>query len=365
MCSLVLLFALYADAQTSWFKATPLMDMPQTGGTCATYKGFPGGLYENCSNEMPADHDADGRRFAAKVQRLNGDGMATARGKVVLMSIGMSIALQEFTAFMAVANRSSLVNHRTLHIGNGAASGMDACTWFPAFGNPSCNSNVPNQYDRINSNLATGPRLKPDQVQVVWIKNANGRVHSFERGCSPLGTLCTPLCDERVPGCKNSPNTTDALNLEKEFGDTLRAAKQRWPNLKLAFITSRSYGGYARPSSANPEPFAYESGYAVKWLIEAQIKQVRTGKVDPVAGDLSYRVALWVAWGPYIWAAGPEPRSDGLAWCGGILSPNPPCNGEADFHPDGTHPSTVTKQVNMLMQFFLNSPYTHSWFAAK
>jgi len=168
-----------------------------------------------------------------------------------------------------------------------------------------------------------------------------------------------------VKGCKNSPNTTDASNLEQEFGNTLRAAKQRWPNLKLAFVTSRSYGGYAPPSGGNPEPFAYESGYAVKWLIEAQIKQVRTGNIDSVAGDLSYHVAPWIAWGPYFWADGPEPRSDGLAWCGGSLSPKPPCNGEADFHPDGTHPTAVTKQVNMLMQFFLNSPYTHAWFAAK
>jgi len=363
-CAAALVAVSGARAQKSLFSAPPMIDMPQSNRPCLTYKGYPGGLYETCSNAMPADHDADGKWFASKVRPLDRDGKPSSNGKVVLMSIGMSITMQEFAGFIAAAHRNPLVNQRTLHIGNGAASDQDACTWFPAYGPPACNTNLRNQYDRIGSNLATGPRLSSNQVEVIWVENANGRVHSFERGCSPFGALCMPLCDRGVPKCQNSPDTTDALNLERELGNTLRAAKQRWPNLKLAFITSRCYGGYAPASSANPEPFAYESGYAVKWLIEAQVKQIRTGKIDPVSGDLDYQVAPWVAWGPYFWASGPEPRSDGLAWCGGNLSPKPPCSGEAEFGPDGTHPAAVNKQASLLMQFFSNSPYARAWFAA-
>jgi hypothetical protein len=72
--------------------------------------------------------------------------------------------------------------------------------------------------------------------------------------------------------------------------------------------------------------------------------------------------APWIAWGPYFWAAGPVPRSDGLVWCDGTVTPNPPCNGALDFGPDGEHPTNTVKQTNMLMTFFLNSPYSAPWF---
>jgi hypothetical protein len=64
------------------------------------------------------------------------------------------------------------------------------------------------------------------------------------------------------------------------------------------------YGGYAE-TPLNPEPDSYETGFAVKDVIAAQI-----------AGEpkLSYRGrsrAPWLAWGPYLWADGLRPRSDG------------------------------------------------------
>lgn len=356
-----------ARAQTGLFSATPLMDMPQPNNTCLTYKGFAGGLYENCSDSVPSDHDADGKAFASQIVPLNASGTPSASGKVVLESIGMSAALSEFSEFLAIANKSSQVNHKTLYIGNGAESDMNACTWFPAFGLPSCNFTTQNQYDRISASLASGPRLTPSQVQVVWIDQGNGRVHPQLRGCLPEGTECVPLCNATPAGCNNTTYGTDALNLEQELGDILRAAKERWPNLKMAFFSGRIYGGYAignGDDTADPEPYAYEVGYAVKWLIEAQILQIRTGTIDPVAGDLGYDVAPWLGWGWYTWADGPIPRSDGLVWCDG--QPGPPCNGELDFGSDGLHPTIAgaTKVSNILMNFFLNSPYSKSWFAA-
>jgi hypothetical protein len=162
--------------------------------------------------------------------------------------------------------------------------------------------------------------------------------------------------------------TTEACIYEQQMGKIVRAARFRYPNLKQIFLSTRVYAGYA-PKPLNPEPYAYEYGFSGKWLIEAQIGQIKTSTIDPVAGDMNYvsGAAAWTAWGPYLWANGTTPRSDGLNWCNG--QNGAPCNGEVDFAPDGTHPSSndpghdgTTKVVNQLMTFFKTSPYTPSWF---
>jgi hypothetical protein len=144
--------------------------------------------------------------------------------------------------------------------------------------------------------------------------------------------------------------------LETELGDILRALRVRYPHLQEVFLSSRIYGGYAI-SPLNPEPYAYESGFSVKWVIQAQIQQMRNGGavVDARAGDLNDNtVAPWVAWGPYLWADGSRPRSDGLIWQ------------RSDFRADGTHPSPagIAKVGSALLRFFLDSPFTRCWFRA-
>jgi uncharacterized protein YjdB len=337
----------------------PLMDMTPSDN----YLNFSGGLYENSSDTVPSDHDADGKSFAAQIQPLDTNGNPSASGMIVFVSFGMSNAQIEFNSFVTITQGNSQVNHSTLHISNGASSEQDACYWFPAEGAPSCNSQFENEYDRISGDLSSSG-LSANQVQVAWIDNANGRVHPENRGCVPFGTLCNPLCDPTTTGCVNNENTTNAFNEEEEFGETLRAAKTRFPNLKLIFFSSRVYGGYANSDAADPEPFAYETGYGIKWLIQAQINQVATGAVDPVAGDLSYANAPWIAWSAYFWADGDTPRSDGLVWCNGQTGP--PCNGEQDFGSDGLHLTATggDKAANLLLNYLLTSPYTKSWFAA-
>jgi hypothetical protein len=311
-------------ASTLWaqkFVAVPLTDLG-----AGKYKGFQGGLYENGTNEVPHDHAADGLALAAQVKPI--------RGNFVLLAIGMSNTVIEFRGFQALVNSENRVNHATMVVLNGAKGSMTGCFWRFATENPilgGCRAPrfIHNQYDRIRDEVLTPAGLSEDQVEVIWVNNAN-----------PRPDVALPASD------------AEAYVYEKQIGEMARAARARYPNLKLMFISSRIYAGYASVP-LNPEPYAYEYGFSVKWLIQAQIEQMRSGKVDPIAGDLDYKkgVAPWIAWGPYLWADGTVPRTDGLTWKA------------SEFQEDGTHPNKdgVDKVAHSLEDFFMTSAYA-AWF---
>jgi len=271
-----------------------------------SYKGFEGGLYPGRSNAMPAQHALIGVLRGRAVQAVDANGNPNSNGKYVLLSLGMSNASNEFcgvgktvgcdaTTFIPAAAADPAVNHTRLVIVNGAQGGEDAVNW----DNPADAT-----YDRARALLGQ-LGVTEKQVEVVWLKQANA---------TPTTSL--PAQD------------ADAYRLERFLGDILRALKVRYPNVKQVFLSSRTYGGYAT-SQLNPEPYAYESGFAVKWLIQSQIDQANSGQTaDPRAGDLNYDgPSPWIAWGPYLWANGMTARSDGLVWT------------RSDFVADGTHPS--------------------------
>ena len=53
------------------------------------------------------------------------------------------------------------------------------------------------------------------------------------------------------------------LDILQQQGNIMRALKVRYPNIKVVFLASRIYAGYAS-TMLNPEPYAYESGFGVK-----------------------------------------------------------------------------------------------------
>jgi hypothetical protein len=114
-------------------------------------------------------------------------------------------------------------------------------------------------------------------------------------------------------------------------------------------LSSRTYGGYAK-TPLNPEPYAFESGLSVKWLIEDQIKGEPSLNYDSAKGSVK---AAWLSWGPYLWASGSTPRKDGFAY------------EVKDFSPgDGTHlsDSGVDKVGRLMLEFFRNDSTTRPWF---
>jgi hypothetical protein len=298
------------------------------------YLEFRGGLYPGGSNAPDGAHLAAGLAAAAQIAPLDVSGAPAGSGRYVLLSIGMSNTTQEFCndgsqarscllpGFMAQAGADAAVNQTTLAIVNGAAGGRAAPSWV---------SPTSAEYDRIRDTWLTPLGLSEKQVQIAWVKVAN-----------PGPTV-------RLPA-----EGADARVLLGQLGQIARALKVRYPNLRQMFVSSRIYAGFAT-TTLNPEPYAYESGFSVKWLIEAQAAQMDGSPPDVRAGDLRHDtgVAPWIGWGPYLWA-GRTPREDGLVWTVG------------DFASDGTHPSQSGrgKVAAQLLTFFKTSPVAACWFLA-
>jgi hypothetical protein len=313
----------------------PPLDEPARGA----YKGFARGLYPNSSNTMPAAHSNAGVNFARMVQPLDVNGQPSANGKILMMSVGMSNTTQEYcsgnnsggtnsancdpNSFMGLAAADASVNTASLGLIDGARGGQTAETW---------DSPSDANYDRVRNDILTPRGLSEQQIQVAWVKVANQQP-----------TVALPDAQ------------ADAIRQVTQIGNIVRALKTRYPNLRLVFLSSRIFAGYAT-TTLNPEPYAFEGGLAVKWVVEAQINQMAAGGVvqDARAGNLNYTtgVAPWIAWGPYLWGDGTNMRSDGLIWI------------QADFMSDGTHPSLsgVRKVGTLLLNFFKTSPQTKCWF---
>jgi hypothetical protein len=299
--------------------------VPLTELRGGTYLGFEGGLYPGGANQPPPDHISSGRIALRQIKPLDRDGRASPNGKIVLVSVGMSNTTQEFCCdpwtFMGQAAVDPVVNRKTLVIVNGASGGQSAETWDAPF-----RAN----YDRVRDTRLKPLGLTERQIQIAWVKQAN-----------PRPTVSLP------------DQAADAFQLEMSLGRIVRAMKTRWPNLRIVSFSSRTYGGYAS-TVLNPEPYAYESGFSVKWVIEAQIEQTRTGRIDRQSGDLAVVRAPWLAWGPYLWADGLNPRADGLVWR------------RSDFETDGTHPSRSGEEKvgRLLLNFFRSYPAARCWFLA-
>lgn len=284
----------------------PLNDL----GT-GTYQGFVGGFYANGQNVPPPAHEALGLMRMADVVPRNGTGAPAANGRIVVLSLGMSNTTQEFSTWVSQSNADPNRNP-SVQVVDGAQGGQDAVT----IANP--NANFWNVVDQRLANAG----VTPQQVQVVWLKEAIAGV--------------------------NGGFVAAATQLQGLLAQIARNVTARYPNVRLCFCSSRTYAGYAT-TALNPEPYAYESGFAVKWLIEQQVAGDPQLNADPSSGPV---VAPWIGFGAYLWTDGLTPRSDGLVW---------EC---ADVQPDGTHPSPSgrVKVAALLQQFFTTNSLTVPWY---
>jgi len=310
-----LICALAAPARASNCANTSIGKVPLTDLGTGLYQGFQGGLYAGGSNHRPDAHNAAGLVIANAMAPLDTSGNPDpVSGRIVLISIGMSNCTQEFSAFVPKARTDPLRNPSVFVID--CAEGGQAANVI---------NNVNAAYwDTVASRLR-GHGSSPLQAQIAWVKEADRQ---------PTGGF-----------------PASAETLEAHMRTVILIAKQVLPNLKLVYFTSRVYAGYAT-TTLNPDPYAYESGFSVKWLIDAQIQGDPGLNYNPANGAV---MAPWMAWGPYLWTDGMNPRIDGLVW---------PC----DYlnSTDGTHPSSIGRDVisDSLLAFFHADETTAPWYLA-
>jgi hypothetical protein len=292
-------------------ESTGLVPLPDLGK--GMYQGFEGGLYPGGVNEPPAAHLKAGLKLAKSIVPLDAEGQPSPDGKIVLLSCGMSNTTMEFSVFQKKAAAEPSLNPK-LVIVDGAQGGQTA----RVTANPSAN------YWKVDDERLAAAGVTAKQVQAVWIKQANAR-----------------------PG-EGFPEAAKVL--QNDMVATLHVLHDRFPNLKIAYLSSRIYGGYAT-TPLNPEPYAYEGGFAMKWVIADQMAGKPELNYDPAKGAVK---SPWVAWGPYLWMDGMKPRkSDGATWMKEDVVPN-----------DRTHPSDSgrARVAQMLLDFLKTDPTSKPWF---
>ncbi len=284
------------------------------------YKGQTGGLYGNGQNVPPEDRVKAAQTQTALIQPLDPNGNPSDAGRIVLISLGMSNTTQEFSTFKKLANADPN-KPRHVVIVDCAQGGQAAYEWAYASDDP---QDTRSPWTVMDQRLQKAG-VTAAQVQVVWLKQAQK----------------TPARLGEFPA--------HAENLRDDIAVILHRLAARFPSLRIAYLSSRIYAGYAA-TPLNPEPYAYESAFSVRWLIESQIANDPNLNHDPVQGEVKAPLILW---GPYLWGDGIIPRqSDGLVW------------NREDLGGDGTHPSTSGRQkvADMLLDFFKTDTNAKQWF---
>ncbi len=296
----------------------PLTDM----SVDEKYKGEEGGLYGGGKNQPPEKHLQVAFDLAKKIQPLNAEGQPDTNGKIVLISLGMSNTTQEFSEFVRIANADSEKSQKVVIV-DCAQGGMEAMMWATG-GSGRPNTQTRDPWTVMDERIKSAG-VSAKQVQAIWIKLA--RANPEAQGEYPK----------------------HADEMRGHYVTILNKLPERFPNLKIAYNSSRIYAGNAT-TRLNPEPFAYETAFVVRRLIQDQVKGDATLNHDASRGEVKSPLLLW---GPYLWADGDKGRKvDDLFWK------------VEDLAGDGTHPNLSGQQkvANLLLSFFKSDSTTKSWF---
>ncbi len=315
-----------------------------TGTYSADGATMQGGLYPSGQNARPMAFEADGVYLAThSIFPRNAAGASDpANGKIGFAALGMSTTNYVADGFIRqIAATPGVVNPKVVIV-NGGINGIGASHW-----------KDPNDavWATFQSRLAAAGIAGP-QLQAVWILLS-------ER--------------EQILGTDFRTATTTLRDWIKL---TVLSLKSKYPNVKITYLTGLPYQGYTDPSYTfvTNEPNGYESNFAPKLVIQAQIQ-----------GDASLRYqfngtpppAPWLSWGPYLWTNGLGP--DGVYGANTIPGRYLPTPFEArceDYRTsDGYHPASpgfpgympgfgADVYGGLLFDFMTTDPTSTPWFLA-
>jgi hypothetical protein len=287
--------------------AMNLVPLTETGSYDKNGTAYERGLYPGGAGTIPETHRKAGERIARSIVPLSSAGIPDPQGgKIVLLSEGHSNPRDYFNAFKRLLNEKKAeggVNSR-LELRNVCMGGQTTQL-------------IVEKVKRGKLQFAS-----PD-VQVAFLLTTSHP--AYRRG---MGQIPKDIAELPFP--------QKMQRMKQDLKQIVRAMAQACPNLKMVFLTSDVWRG-----NSGLEPEVYEEGFAVKWLIEDQLRG------DPeLAFEGKDRKAPWLAWGPYLWE--PDPPRD-------------------RFVADGVHasPQGAAVVVNLWLEFLSTDSTTRPWFLSR
>ena len=153
------------------------------------------------------------------------------------------------------------------------------------------------------ANDGEGRRCRGPWPVVANAQAGGGRITCFRSSGSTVNQPHTLASVPRMPHAQYLANNTIL---------TLQRLRQRFPNLRLAYLSSRIYAGYCRCTRSTRSLMPIEGAFAVRWVIQAQAKGDPLLNFDPSRGTV---MAPAIVWGPYLWTDGVQPHR-ATAWSG-------------------------------------------------
>ncbi|MEZ6015623.1 MAG: hypothetical protein R3F49_10945 [Planctomycetota bacterium] len=270
-----------------------------------SYLSEQGGLYPGGANTPPPAHLAAALHAARQVVPRSASGAPHPDGLIGVLGVGNSSFGQEWREVARLVDADTRFGGHIVLVTGAINGGVTQMLLDPTVG-----------FLAVLDDRLLSAGVTPEQVQVLV----------FETARAPVPPL---------------PFVADGLTMRDELADVVRMLRSRFVNLRVALVTTSNYAGYSTIWLSEPD--RYEDGFGVKWLIEAQIQGDPGLEFDPRRGPVQAPVLLY---GPYLWANGALPRSDGLTWL------------PSDFEADGFHPSLAgeRKVAALYHSYFLTSP---------
>jgi len=274
----VLSSALHAkeDKERAWknpppgYNFDPTTLKPLTAG--GLYRGkYEMGLYPGGVNEMPEAHRKAGERLAATIRPLDTNGRPNdASGRILVVSLGHSNADYYFGALEEDLKKRASDLHPRFEFINCAVAGTGLGENEKGKDNWDPDSPDARGWNKLRQ-LKHRSGYSLQQVQVLFVLQTFH--HAKYKELPPLSF------------------PKDPQEIQPRMTKMLEDTKKMCPNLKIACLVSEHMRHFS-----GVEPHIYEEAFAVKWLIEKQIKGEPAMSYEGNGSKMP-----WLCWGPYLW----------------------------------------------------------------